>query len=559
MPLALFRDWNALDNDVSLQATPATVHATFAARVESHPGAPFLHTGGEEISFAEISAAVDSMARAWLQMGLVHGDRIAIAAANSREWLVTYLSAAKIGAVLVPLNVVYRDREFIHMLNQSGTRVLVCDAAAGDFEFGPFLARISAEVPGVERFVFICSGEERSVGATGGSPTGPPGSVRWEELESSGPADRLEAPAAVEPHHPLAIIYTSGTTGTPKGAVMTHGSALASAAGQVRTFNQDSDDVILGTMPWNHVGGITATLGTCLLTGGSVALLPRFHPELVAAAVAQAGVTMMVGVPTMYKMMLGSEAFQDLDVASVRLCVAGGSNVEPALAHAIAGRFPGVRLANLYGLSETSGACIISPVQDSLDTVSTTIGTALSGFEARIVDDLGSPLPTGVTGELQVRGGGIAGGYWDMPGATEATFTRGGWLFTGDICSMSDDGHVTLLGRKKEMYVRGGYNVYPAEIENVLGAHPTVAMCAVIGIPDPVFGETGCAFVVPAPGETVDPEALREMCRSTLAEYKVPDRVEIVDSLPMTPAGKIRKVELAVPAPAPSLTEPRRD
>lgn len=532
-----------MDNEVALPAHPETIPAAFAAQVAQRPGAQFLHTDAGDVGYADIAGAVDRMATAWLQMGLAHGDRIAIAAVNSREWLVTYLSAVKIGAVLVPLNVVYRDREFIHMLNQSGTRVLVCDAAAGGFEFGPFVARIAPELQTLERTIFIGAGTDPADG-------GPANGVRWEDVEAIAPdAAALEAAeSAVGPQDPAALIYTSGTTGTPKGAVMTHSSALASAAGQVLTFAQTADDVILGTMPWNHVGGITATVGTCLLTGGSVALLPRFHPDLVAAAIADSGVTMVVGVPTMYKMMLVSEAFKDLDVSSVRLCVTGGSNVEPALARQIAARFPGVRLANLYGLSETSGASIISPASDSLDTVLSTIGTALSGFETRIVDDNNAVLAAGMTGELQIRGGCVAAGYWDMPDATAATFGADGWLSTGDICSRSDDGHVTLLGRKKEMYVRGGYNVYPAEIENVLATHPSVAMCAVIGIPDAVFGETGCVFVVPAPGATVDPDALLELCRSTLAEYKVPDRVEIVDSLPMTAAGKIRKVELSVPA-----------
>lgn len=402
--------------------------------------------------------------------------------------------------------------------------------------------------PGSHRSCTLWSGPFSSGPGTASEP--PTIGERWEDLEATEPdaAALKAAESVVHPQDPAALIYTSGTTGTPKGAVMTHSSAIASAAGQVLTFAQTEDDVLLGTMPWNHVGGITATLGTCLLTGGSVALLPRFHPDLVAAAIAETGVTMVVGVPTMYKMMLVSDAFKDLDVSSVRLCVAGGSNVEPALAQQISARFPGVRLANLYGLSETSGPSIISPASDSLDTVSATIGVALADVETRIVDDNHAAVASGMTGELQIRGGCVAAGYWDVPDATEASFGSDGWLSTGDICSRSDDGHVTLLGRKKEMYVRGGYNVYPAGIENVLAMHPTVAMCAVIGIPEPVFGETGCVFVVPAPGVTVDPDALLELCRANLAEYKVPDRVEIVESLPMTAAGKIRKVELSPPA-----------
>ena len=174
----------------------------------------------------------------------------------------------------------------------------------------------------------------------------------------------------------------------------------------------------------------------------------------------------------------------------------------------------------------------------------TTIGTAIGDVEIRIVDDSGSPVVHGTQGELQLRGTCVAAGYWDMPAETKTTFHDDGWLATGDMGTLSDDGHVTILGRKKEMYVRGGYNVYPAEIENVLSTHPAVAMCAVIGYPDATFGEKGCAFVVPAQGTTIDIDELIRLCEQQLAAYKIPDRFEVTDSLPMTPAGKIKKAEL---------------
>lgn len=244
-------------------------------------------------------------------------------------------------------------------------------------------------------------------------------------------------------------------------------------------------------------------------------------------------------------MLLASESFATCDVSNTRLLVVGGSNLEPALAEKVSARFGGPRLANLYGLSETSGASVISPATDSLATVATTIGTALDGVEARVVSDDGTALPAGEAGELQLRGACVAAGYWNKPDETAETFGSDGWLATGDVATMTTDGHISIVARKKEMYVRGGYNVYPAEIENVLASDPSVAMCAVIGIPHATYGETGYAFVIPAPGATVDAEALRETCRRQLADYKVPDAVEVVDALPMTPAGKIRKVLLS--------------
>lgn len=516
-----------------MTAPASTIPALLADRVATAPDSAFVHFGGEALSYAEIDARSDRAATGWLRLGLGHGDRIAIAAANSPDWIVAYLAAAKIGAVLVTLNVVYREREFTHMLTQSGARALVCDAESNGFEFGPFLDGLRPDIPTVEHLVFL-----------GGDAV--PGGRRWADLVAAEPDPDLLARAAagVRPADPAVILYTSGTTGTPKGATLTHRSLIASAAAQVERFGQTAADVILGVMPFNHVGGLTCTLGSTLATGGAIALLPRFHPDLVVDAMAGTGVTMFVGVPTMYKMVLAAESLAVADMSSVRLCVVGGSNLEPALAAQVASTFEGVRIANLYGMSETSGACVISPPGDSLETVGRSIGTMTGDFEGRVVDDRNVPVPPGEAGELQVRGACVAAGYWQLPDESAATFRPDGWLATGDVASISEDGHVVLLGRQKEMYVRGGFNVYPAEVENVLVSDPAVAMCAVIGVPDETFGETGYAFVVPAPGAEVDPGRLVEMCRVALAKYKVPDRIEVVESLPMTPAGKIRKVAL---------------
>ncbi|WP_182357218.1 class I adenylate-forming enzyme family protein [Tomitella gaofuii] len=511
----------------------ATVDAVLAARAEDTPDAPFLHFGSDTVTYAQMHARAERAAAGLRRSGIGPGDRVAIAAANAPEWLVAYFACCRLGAVLVTLNVAYREREFVYMLGQSGARLLLCDERSGEFEFRPFLDALRPRITSVERIAYF------------GAPAA---EDSWENLVAAG-ADTIAGSAAApapasSPGSPAVILYTSGTTGDPKGATLTHRSLLASAAAQAERFGQKPDDVALGVMPFNHVGGLTCTIGASLVSGGAVALLPRFHPDLVAQVVPARRVTMFVGVPTMYRMMLGSEQFAACDVSSVRLCVVGGSNLEPELAGQVRDRFGGPRLANLYGLSETSGACIISPAGDTFEQVATSIGTALTGFEARIAADDGAPLPTGEAGELQVRGACVAAGYWEAPDATAGAFGGDGWLSTGDIGTLSDDGHVTLLARKKEMYVRGGYNVYPAEVENLLATDPSVAMCAVIGVPDSTFGETGHAFVVPAPDAAVDTAALLRLCAASLAEYKVPARIEVVDALPMTPAGKIRKVLL---------------
>lgn len=506
-----------------------TIDALLADRARDTPDAPCVYFGNDTVTYAQMNKRAVDAAAGMRSRGVKPGDRVAIAAGNSPEWLVAYFACCRLGAVLVTLNVAYREREFVYMLGQSGARMLLCDERAGDFEFRPFLDGLRPQIPSVESVVYF--------GAPGAEDS-------WDGLIAEGESGAETPHTGPSPDAPAVILYTSGTTGDPKGATLTHRSLLASAAAQVERFGQTPDDVVLGVMPFNHVGGLTCTIGASLVSGGAVALLPRFHPDLVTRAVPARRVTMFVGVPTMYRMMLASENFADCDVSSVRLCVVGGSNLEPELAERVRERFDGPRLANLYGLSETSGACVISPADDAFEQVATSIGTALPRFETRIVDDAGEPMPEGEAGELQVRGGCVAAGYWDDPDATAAAFGTDGWLSTGDVGTLSADGHVTLLARKKEMYVHGGYNVYPTEVENVLAAEPTVAMCAVIGVPDRTFGESGHAFVVPASDSTIDVDGLRETCRRALAEYKVPARIEVVDSLPMTPAGKIRKVLL---------------
>jgi acyl-CoA synthetase (AMP-forming)/AMP-acid ligase II len=282
-----------------------------------------------------------------------------------------------------------------------------------------------------------------------------------------------------------------------------------------------------------------------LVAGARVALIPAFSPAAALEAGARHGVTVLTGVPTMYVLMLAELARSGHELPRVRIAVVGGSNVDPPLARAMAEAFPGAHVENLYGLSETSGACVISAADDDLDTVCETLGTPLTGVEVRVVDPAtGADVPDGEDGELHVRGPSVAAGYWEMPAETAEAF-RDGWLATGDMVGRRPDEHLVLRGRRKEMFLQGGFNVYPVEVENVLAAHPGVALAAGIGVPDPVLGEVGLCFVVPRdPSAPPTAAELTAWCRGRLADYKVPRRFEIRDELPTTPAGKIAKARL---------------
>ncbi|MFF5260917.1 class I adenylate-forming enzyme family protein [Actinomadura viridis] len=493
----------------------------------------FLYDGDDTITFTGFDELADRVAGGLLARGIRRGDRIGLLGLNTPQWLAAFFGAARIGAVVVPLNVRYRERELSYMLGQSGARAVICVDAVPDFDFAAFFEGFRPELPGVSDYVFF--------------GTGFAGSTSFDELAGA-PADPealAEARAAVEPGDPLMILYTSGTTGRPKGAMITHRSILASASAQAAHCAMDDGDVLLGHLPFNHVGGITCTVMAALVSGGSVALLPAFGPDAALRAIERHRVTFLGAVPTMYVLMLGHKDFADRDVSSVRICTAGGSNVEPALGEAIRRGFPGASLYGLYGLSESSGACVLSAPDDGPETVSRTLGVMIGDFEARVAGPDGAVLPPGETGELQVRGGCVAAGYWEMPEETAEVFLPDGWLATGDMVAMEPDGHLVLRGRKKEMYIQGGFNVYPVEIENILATHPKVAMVGGIGVPDEVLGEVGRFYVVPPPGaEPPTAEELTAYCRERLADYKVPRQFVVTDEVPLTPVGKIHKALL---------------
>ena len=512
-----------------------TLPQALQAAADSDGGKVFLHCQSERgpvaVTFADLEERSRAVAAGFLARGIRPGDRIALAAPNQAEWLDVFFGAVRIGAVVVTLNVRYRESELEYMLNQSGARLVITSASAGGTDLAALYAGLGDRIPGVEKVLFL-GGEAPGTGYAS-LPGDPMPAVGLAEME-----------AALTPGQPAMILYTSGTTGRPKGAVLTHGSLLGAAAAQVAHLETTPDDVYVGVLPLNHVGGITCTVTSALLTGSTVALEPAFSPRGMLAAIAAHRVTVAAGVPTMWTLMLADETFATTDTSSVRLAVIGGSNADPTLCEAITRSFPGARLRNLYGLSEVSGACVISAADDDLGTVSRSIGVPLPGVRARVMDLSGHEAAPGREGELHIASPGAAAGYWEMPEESAQTFLPGGWVATGDMAVIDTDGHVVLRGRRKEMFVQGGYNVYPVEVENLLASHPAVAMVAGIGVPDAVLGEVGRYYVVTRAGHSVSAAELTEFCRTRLADYKVPRQFVFASDLPMTPAGKIAKSAL---------------
>jgi acyl-CoA synthetase (AMP-forming)/AMP-acid ligase II len=514
---------------------PALVRAA-AAEV---PDRVFLHCASElaerdTVTFGELELRSRRVAAGLLARGLGPGDRIAVAAANQAEWLELFLGAVRIGVVVVTLNVRYRAAELAYMLNQAQVRLVVSAAKAGEVDLEAFYPGFRPAVPTVEHVLYL-----------GGTGVGEPYlTLPVDPVAAAEEADLDRRADAVLPGDPAVILYTSGTTGTPKGAVLTHASLLGSARAQVARLGTGEDDVYASAMPLNHVGGLTCTVTSALVGRSPVVLARAFSPATALRDVAEHRATVFAGVPTMWTLILDHQSFAERDTSSVRIAVVGGANADPALCAAIGKGFPNARLANLYGLSEVSGACVMSGADDDLDTVARSLGTPLDGVRARVVDADGAEVAPGVEGELLVGGPGTAAGYWGLPEASAEVFLPGGWVATGDIVTADPDGHLSMRGRRKEMFLQGGYNVYPVEVENVLTEHPGVAVAAGIGVPDRVLGEIGRYYVQPRPGRELTAEQLTSFCAQRLADYKVPRQIEFVTELPTTSSGKVAKAVL---------------
>lgn len=514
--------------------TSETVGMALAEAAARSPHRTMYVYEDQPISFREVDERTDRIASGLLALGIGKGDRIGLIGLNQPEWLYTYFAAAKVGAVIVALSPRYRDVEIGYMLNQSRARALVCAARTAEMDYVRFFDSFRREIPTVREYLFI-----------GGH--GFEGSGRFGDL-LLGAANRVavqSASEAVNPDDLVMIIYTSGTTGKPKGAALTHRSQLASARAQALHTKLTEHDSILAVLPFNHVSGITCTILAALLSGGTCVLVPVPDLDEIVQKMDLYKPTVFGGVPALYKLLFLKESFRTLDTTGLRLVVCGGANAEPDLLRQMQKAFAKATVMNLYGLSETSGGVVMSPWESDFEKTVRSVGKPLAGVEVKVIDPAdGRTLEPGQIGEFCFRGPCTARGYFGMPAETRETFDPEGWVYSGDMGYLDSEGYLFLMGRRKEMYIQGGFNVYPVEVENLLCTHPKVCLAAGIGVPDPIFGEVGRYYIVPEPGTEPTEEELKSYCRQHLADYKVPRQIVFRRSLPMTPAGKVMKSKL---------------
>lgn len=478
------------------------------------PEAPAIRLGDVTLSYGELLRRAAGVA-GWLRANEVRpGDRVAVMMPNLPAFPVHFYGALLAGAVVVPMNPLLKEREVEYYLRDSGARVLF--AAEGS---GPD-ALVACAAVGV-RLVEV----------------GPLG------LESPPVADAAMEPRAAD--DTAVILYTSGTTGQPKGAELTHANLASNAATTATTLTQvGPDDVAMGCLPLFHVFGLTCGLNAGIAAGACLTLLPRFDPVAALATIERHGVTVFLGVPTMYAALLQAPGAAEADVSSLRSCISGGAALPVEVLKAFEATFGCVILEG-YGLSETSPvACFNHP--DKVRKPGS-IGTPVAGVEMCLIGLEDGAIPVGEVGEIAIRGDGLMKAYWNKPEAT-AVAVPDGWLRTGDLARQDEDGYFYIVDRKKDLIIRGGYNVYPREVEEVLYEHPDVTEAAVVGVPHSELGEDVAAAVALRAGAEATPEDLVAFVKERIAAYKYPRHVWVVDALPKGATGKILRREVAVPA-----------
>ncbi|SEQ86143.1 Acyl-CoA synthetase (AMP-forming)/AMP-acid ligase II [Solimonas aquatica] len=510
--------------------------AAFVASAAAHAQRVAVRTeDGRDFTYAELDALRRQAARALMAAGVAHGDRVAIWAPNSLEWIIAGLAIHSVGAALVPINTRMRGAEAAYILDKSRARLCFC---AGRFLDQHYPSLLGAQRPaGLQQLVVLHGAEA--------------GDLRWEdflqEAEAVSEAALSERSARLRGEDVLDILFTSGTTGQPKGVVSTHAQNLRVIAQWSRCVQLRADDRYLVVNPFFHSFGYKVGWLAGLLAGLTVLPQAVFDARVILRRIAAEKISVLPGPPTLFISLLDDPERASTDLSSLRATITGAAAIAPSLIERIRAELGFQLVLTGYGLTETCGVVSLCEAGDDAETIALTSGKALPGIELRCVDASNRALGPGESGEIVVRGYNLMQGYLDDPQATRETIDAEGWLHTGDIGHLDARGYLRITDRLKDLYISGGFNCYPAEIERMLAAHPAIAQSAVIGIPDERLGEVGKAYVVLRAGQALDEKTLIAWCREQMANYKVPRRIEFVPSLPCNASGKVMKFALRAP------------
>ena len=507
--------------------TPNTLPRVLAHAAQAFGDATAVVDGDVRLSFAALQNEVWRAAASFLDAGVVAGDRVAVWAPNSWHWIVTCLGAQTVGASVVPLNTRLKGTEAAYILNKSQSCLLMTQGNFLGTDHAGLLEGL--ELPHLRRVVQF--------------------DHDWQSFMAEGGdfAAAQRAAAAVAPAHPSDILFTSGTTGHPKGVVATHEQTIRVFRVWAERVGLQAGDRYLIVNPFFHTFGYKAGWLACLLMGATAYPMAMLDVDTAAALVEHERITILPGPPTVFISLLQHKGLREASwqpLASLRVAVTGAAIVAPDLITRMRGDLGIDIVLTGYGLTESCGVVTMSQVGDDAETVARSCGRAIPGVELRIAGTNGGEAAAGDAGEVLVRGYNVMAGYFDDAAATRQAIDNDGWLHTGDIGCLDERGYLRITDRLKDMYISGGFNCYPAEIERILAGHPDIAQVAVIGIPDARLGEVGAAFVVPKTGAVVAPDDIVDWARAAMANYKVPRMVTLVAGLPANASGKVLKNQL---------------
>jgi len=491
-----------------------TIYEMLMRTAEGNPGAPALRFREQTLSYGELAGAAARVAGGLQEMGISKRARVAVLLPNCPQFAMAYLGASGVGATVVPLNVLYRPDEARYILADAEAEVLITAEP-----FRPLAQALRPHLPGLKHLVMVTSGE------TGGDE------IDFRRLLAGQPAK----PVACSERDLAVIIYTSGTTGRPKGAMLTHRNLIADADACCNVLRITAEDCFMSALPLFHAFAAMVFLVLPVRVGARMQILERFVPTHTLNLMAESGATIFGGVPSMFGLMLQVPKEVRPDLATLRICVSGGAPLPPEVWMAFEQTF-GTRMVEGYGLTEAAPVVAVNPPFGVRKPGS--IGLPLPGVQVKIIDERGRAVGPGIVGELCVRGDNVMKGYLNRPADTKGVI-RNGWLFTGDLAHTDEDGYLYIAGRKKELIIVGGLNVYPGEVERVLVEHPAVLEAAAFGVPDATRGEAVWAAVVLRPDTTASEKELQALCRDKLASYKVPRGIDLREELPKNAIGKV--------------------
>ncbi len=527
-----------MESSAAGETTPAlldeTIGANFERTVATHPDREALVEAatGRRWTWADLDRDVDALARGLIGAGIAKGDRVGIWAPNCAEWTLTQFATAKIGAILVNVNPAYRTHELAYAVNQSGLRLLIAASSFKTSDYRAMVEQTREECRTLERVVYLDTDDWATLIAEG------------EGIAASALTDRM---STLAPEDAINIQYTSGTTGYPKGATLSHRNILNNGFFTTELIGFTQADRLCIPVPFYHCFGMVMGNLGCSTHGATMVIpAPAFDPATTLRVVAEERCTGVYGVPTMFIAMQSDPSFADHDLSSLRTGVMAGAICPVEVMKRCVEDMHMAEVAIAYGMTETSPVSCQTRTDDDLERRTATIGRAHPHVEIKIVDPLtGETVDRGETGEFCTRGYSVMLGYWDEPAKTAEAVDTDGWMHTGDLAVMREDGYCNIVGRIKDMVIRGGENIYPKEIEEFLYLHPDIEDVQVIGVPDEKYGEELCAWVKMRAGcDPLDAAAIRTFSEGRLAHYKIPRYVMVVDEFPMTVTGKIRKVQM---------------